>query len=297
MHLHDYRRLHNEELVDLLFTQEDRLPRGVIDEIVRRGTEIVPMLAEIVMDRTVWTAELPDWWAPVHATYALGAIGGQESLIPLMAALRWADAYDNEWITEDLPSILGALGDLSYDSLLALVRDRSAGWSARSIAMDALGSQALRFPQREEEAMSLLGKILHDRTEEHGARRSAAFVLLDFRRADYKDDLLALSYSEVRWQQQYNDYVPAFTPDDVSRDLNSSRCATDIYVRDWLLFYDPAEVLRRQERWAAEDRKQRPEFQQPTTSADSDAVVIGRGALCPCGSGKPYKRCCWNKLH
>lgn len=297
MNLQDYRKLHNEELIDLLFTQEDRLPRLAIDEIARRGTEIVPMLAEVVMDRTVWTAELPDWWAPVHATYALGAIGGAESLVPLLSALRWADAYDNEWATEDLPSILGALGDLSFDALLGVVADRSAGWSARSIAMDALGSQALRFPHREEEAMARLGQILRDRNEEHGARRSAAFVLLDFRRADYKDELMGLAHSEVRWQQQYNDYVPAFTPDEVARDLGMPRCTTDIYVRDWLLFYEPGEILRRQERWAAEDRKQRPEFQPAAPDASGETVVIGRNALCPCGSGKPYKRCCWNKLH
>ena len=294
----DFRRLTNEELVDLLFSEEDRLPRAAIDEIVLRGTEIVPSLSDVVMDRMTWTDDLPEWWSTVHATYALGAIGVIETLVPLLAALRWSDAYDSEWVTEDLPSILGSLGDISYEALMEVVTDRPAGWSARSIAMDALGSQAMRFPQKEEEIMALLGGILRDSTEEHGAMRSAAFVLLDFRRADHKKDLLRLAASEVHRQEQHPDYRPAFTPDDVSRDLNSPKMGMDAYIRDWLDFYSPGEIARRQERWAQEDGRPRFDIHPPAQKQAKDGVVIiDRNASCPCGSGKPYKRCCWNKLH
>ena len=290
------RRLANEELIDLLFSEEDRLPRAAIDEVIRRGGEIVPLLSEVVMDRMAWTDGLPEWWAPVHATYALGSIGTKETLVPLLAALRWSDAYDNEWVTEDLPSILGFLGPVAYDALVALVDDRSAGWSARSIAMDALGSHALRFPEKEEEVMVLLGSVIRDRTEEFGAMRSAAFVLIDFRRADYRDDLMGLAEDEVRHQQQHPDYRPAFTPADVERDLGLPKLAMDAYIRDWLGFYSTEEIARRQQRWDHEDGRPRPDIQTPKRSP-SDAVIIDRNAPCPCGSGKAYKRCCWNKLH
>lgn len=292
----DLRRLGNDELIDLLFRSEDKLPRAAIDEVIGRGAEMVPFLADIVMDRLAWTEALPEWWATVHATYALGSIGTPETLTPLLAALRWSDAYDNEWVTEDLPSILGSLGDISYEALKAVVSDRAAGWSARSIAMDALGSQALRDPQKEEEIMALLGRILKDRSEEHGARRSAAFVLIDFRRSDHKAEMLGLAKAEVRHQQQYSDYRPAFTPEEVERDLGLPRLAMDAYIRDWLAFYNPEETMRRQERWAKEDGKPRPELQAPK-QPPRDAFVIDRNAPCPCGSGRPYKRCCWNKLH
>jgi len=290
------RRLANEELVDLLFREEDRLPRQVIDEVIGRGGEMVPLLADIVMDRLAWTEGLPDWWAPVHATYALGSMGSPETLTPLLASLRWSDAYDNEWVTEDLPSILGALGDISYAALKDVVLDRAAGWSARSIAMDALGSQAMRFPEKEEEVMSLLGTVMRDRTEEHGARRSAAFVLIDFRRGDCRDGLMALASEEVDYQHENPDYRPAFTPEEVERDLNLPRIAMDAYIRDWLVFYDAQEITRRQQRWDKEDGRPRPDMPAPQ-KPPRDAVIIDRNAPCPCGSGRPYKRCCWNKLH
>ncbi|HPM41208.1 MAG TPA: SEC-C metal-binding domain-containing protein [bacterium] len=294
----DYRRLHNEEIIDLLFTEEDRLPRAAVDEIIRRGSEILPMLAEVVMDRTLWTADLPDWWASVHATYCIGSIGGPDSLVPLLAALRWSDAYDNEWVTEDLPSILGSLGELSWGATLAAARDRAAGWSARSIAMDALGAQSLRFPQREEEAMSLLGSILADEGEEYGARRSAAYVLLDFRRADFRKELVHFAHEEGHRASQLKDYRPAFSPEDVERDLATPRAAMDIYLRDWLLFYDAEEIRRRQKRWASEDGRPTPEaFPAEAGQHRSGGLVIGRNDPCPCGSGRPYKRCCFKKLH
>lgn len=291
------RRLHNEELIDLLFTLEDKVPRNVVDELISRGSEVVPILAEIVMDRILWMAEPPEWWVPIHATYILGAIGGDEVLVPLLSALRWADAYDNEWITEDLPSVLGSLGNISFQPLCAICDDRSAGWSARSIAMDALGSHAIRFPEKEEEVIKIMKRILRDKSEEHGAHRSAAYVLLDFRRTDCRRDLIEFAKIEHARQQQYPEYRVAFTPEEVEKELSLPRQNLEVYVRDWLLFYSTDEILRRQEAWHNDNKRSRPDSSPPPVVGDRNSVVIGRNDSCPCGSGKSYKRCCWKKLH
>lgn len=290
----DYKHMHNEELIDLLFTEEDRLPLSAVQEIVYRSSETFPLLSEIVVDKILWTAEPPDWWAPIHATYIVGAIGGPDSLGPLMSALRWSDAYDNEWVTEDLPLILGALGDTSWGAIKIASMDRPAGWSARSIAMDALGSQAFRFPNREEEAMRLLGGILKDTKEDYGARRSAAYVLLDFRRANFKRELIAFAKEEDAVLQQYPEYRVAFTPKDVERDLATPRLGVEVYARNWMEFYSPEEIARRQAEWA------RDSGADPAVTAANmgrQAFIVGREDACPCGSGKSYKRCCWRKLH
>jgi hypothetical protein len=154
--------------------------------------------------------------------------------------------------------------------------------------------------------MGLLGRILRDATEEHGARRSAAFVLLDFRRADFRKELLSIAEAEVRWREQHPDYHPAFTPEEVRRDLTSPRVGLEMYTRDWLDFYDPSEILRRQQRAGEEGRRERSESaaagplasrEIPQHAVRGDAVVISRNDPCPCGSGRPYKRCCLQKLH
>lgn len=290
--------MHNEELIDLLFREEDRIPRSIADEIIKRGTEISPSLSDIVMDKILWIAPLPEWWAPVHATYLMGSIGGQEVLDPLLAALRWADAFENEWVTEDLPSILGSLGNISYHPLMKIIGDRSAGWSARSIAMDALGSEAMRSPNLEEDIMAALGRILNDTTDETGSRRSAAYVLLDFRRSDFRDALIDFADAEEEQQRQQPDYKPAFTARDVANDLTMPRSGEEFYMHNWLEFYNDDEIIRRQRHWQGEDSKNRIEVSQSAGAlVGRQGFVIGRNMPCPCGSGRPYKRCCMKKIH
>lgn len=291
------KNMQNEELVDLLFTESDRLSREVVDEIIRRGQELLPELAEIVMDRLVWTAPPPDCWAAVHATYLIGAIGGRDAVTLLMSALRWSDAYENEWITEDLPSILGSLGDYSWQAVVSAALDRAAGWTARSIAMDALGAHAIRFPLREEAAMAILGGILKDDSDNVCARRSAAYVLIDFRRSDLKDDLIAFAnYDKLRQEQIPDDNYIIFSAEDVRLDLASPRVDIDIYTRNWLVFYDPEEISRRQERWREEEKKMRDDFSAAGFNMHGSAAP-GRETSCPCGSGKAFKQCCLRKLH
>lgn len=293
----NYKKLDNEALARLLFEEEDRLSIEAVDEIIRRSDEFLPVLSDITMDRSLWIADLPQWWVTVHSTYILGKIGGPETVIPLMSALRWSDAYDNEWITEDLPSILGSLGETSWLSVLQVVKDRSAGWSARSIAMDALGSQALNRPNVEEEAMEMLGRVLKNEAEELGARRSAAFVLLDFRRSDYKKELMSFAKQEKRIQQQFADYMVAFSVQDVENDLTAPRIAMDFYMRDWMTFYEAGEIKARQKKWKEEDLQMKEDLLSQNINWGRRATMISREEACPCGSGKSYKRCCFKKLH
>jgi hypothetical protein len=290
----DPRHLHNEELIDLVFTKEDRLTKGEVAEMIRRGTEILPTLSEIVMDRAFWVAELPEWWAPIHAAYVIGAIGGRESLTPLLSAIRWSDAYENEWVSEELPSILGSLGKSSYSATKAASLDRSAGWSARSIAMDGLGSHAVRFPEVEEDVVKIIGGILCEKDEEFGARRSAAYVLIDLRRQDYKRQLIGIAKEEENRTPPDPDWRPAFSPKDVELELSLPRRGLEFYTHDWMKFYEPQEIEKRQMRWAAEDMKKGPHIQSLPEHA---GFIVSRKDPCPCGSGKPYKRCCFRKLH
>jgi hypothetical protein len=295
--------MNNEELIDLLFTEDDRLSRPAVNEIVRRADELMPDLASITMDRLLWTAEPPDWWATVHASYVLGAIGTEEAITPLKSALRWSDAYDNEWVTEDLPSIFGHMGKVARGALETMVADRSAGWSARAIAMDGLAAVAVHHPEIEEEIVRMIAAILDDGHEEPGARRSAATILLDFRRADCEEALVAFAREEEGRFKDDGSGRGMLTIKEVEKGLAVSQRDLSFYQRDWMKFYDPKEIRVRQERWAEEREKRRLRLQaRPGESLHDrpkadDGVYVGLEDPCPCGSGKKYRRCCWQKLH
>ena len=138
MHQTDPARKSDEELTELLFIEEDRLNRQVINEILARAETTAPILAEIVMDKHNWLQDLPEWWAPVHATYLLGALGDPRGVAPLMAALRWADAFDNDWVTDFLPAIFGTIGPPCLAALEAvnqgLCFHQMAGFSRKKLA-------------------------------------------------------------------------------------------------------------------------------------------------------------------
>lgn len=252
-----HKELHNDELIDLLFTEEDRLPKGAAIEIVRRGEELTPDLARITMDKFLWNADLPDWWAPVHATYLLGSIGSEETITPLLAALRWSDAYNNEWVVDELPSIFGKIGLPAMKPLERIVAERSAGWSARAIAMEGLAATVLKERELEEKVVRMIAAILDDPTEELGARRAAVTILLDLRRADCKDALISfLAQDEKRFKDD-----PVFgsviTSKEAEKTLAITKRDTEHYLSDWMNFYEADEIRARQKRWAEEDARHR----------------------------------------
>lgn len=252
-----FRGMHNNELLELLFTDEDRLPRTAVNEMIRRSDEIIQSLSAIVMGKTLWTANLPEWWAPVHATYILGAIGSKESVIPLFSSLKWADAFDNEWVVEDMPSIMGSLGTPVIKPLERLVLDRSEGWSARSVAIDSLAAVSIRNKDTENHTVEILSQILGDKTEEPGVRRSAAVVLMDLRRKDCKNALIKFFAEEEKILKQDPFFSKTMNAKDIEKQLSISEKEVEYYLRDWLEFYDPAEIKKRQERWAEEEVKLR----------------------------------------
>lgn len=84
----DYTTLDDDTLVNLLFTEDDRLPRQAVDELVRRGERMIEPLSNIVSEKACGKKDRPEIWASIHAVYILGAIGTQEVISPLMAAIK-----------------------------------------------------------------------------------------------------------------------------------------------------------------------------------------------------------------
>jgi len=287
----DYSKFTDDELLNLLYNEEDRLERVVVDEIVHRGDRFVPLLSEIVSNQFSWTKDSPGWWAVVHATNILGAIGTQPTVIPLLRAVRWADAYDCDWVTETLPSMFGRIGPMAIAPLKAVASDQTSGCFCRGMAMDGLAMIAWRHPETKKEISVFIHRIFKNEEDDEETRQSAGDVLLDLKCEEYKDDLLAFGKIEEDRKRSNQFYNAHFFPKDVERDL----CYTEARIvgreRDWLTFYDTEEIQERQLRWkkdAVEEEKEKGVLLPETK--------IGRNEPCPCGSGKKYKKCCLGKV-
>jgi len=247
----DYSAMDDGRLADLLYTKEDRLPREVAVEIARRPT-MMAFLGQILMDKQSWLAELPEWWAVVHASYILGLRGGEEAVQPLLSALRWADAFDCDWVSEVLPSMLGVLGPPAIAGLTAVTRDLTAGWSARDTAMQGLAAISLKYPESAAHVFHIIGERFMDEGEDRLVRQLAGQILLDFRCQNYRLALAKFAREEAGLYDEEALYPNGFNPEEVEWAFHQPEPEPWHYQEDWMRFYEPSEIQRRQKRWAKE---------------------------------------------
>ncbi len=251
MRLTDYRNMDADQLAELLFIAEDRLELACVQEMARRE-EMLPILSQVVTTKHNWLSELPAWWAVVHSTYILGMRGGEEAVMPLLAALRWSDAFDCDWVTEVLPAIFGRLGPAAIPGLTAVIRDPSAGWAVRDVAMKGLAAMSLSWPESTEHVFRLIGERFMDEGEEPSVRHLAGHILLDFRRADYRLALVKYAKDQALVSEFDYWYNPGLNSDEVEWAFRGGEPELWHYTDDWMRFYEPAEIQRRQKRWMRE---------------------------------------------
>ena len=304
-----YDQLTDEALFDLLFTEEDRLPRDAVNEFVARGTRMVERLADLTTDSEAWQAELPAFWAPIHATYILGAIGGAGIVPALICAMEHAYAQDCDWITGEIPSIMGRLGAAARSPLTVILNDRSRSPYLRSAAAEALAATTLSETSDSEAIFGLIGARLADPTEDEDLRDLAGIILLDFHRSEYKDILLAFAREQESTHRRTPSLSPlGFSETDVVEAFAKTTPSLRQYTRDWLAFYSPSAIAQRQARWAEEELARGQDELMVEDLLDDDLAdiipqvpvirsepKIGRNDPCPCGSGNKYKKCCLNK--
>ncbi|ADK85779.1 hypothetical protein Deba_2417 [Desulfarculus baarsii DSM 2075] len=247
----DYTTLGDEQLFEMLFWAEDRLDLEAVQEIASRDS-LLPYLAQVVMDKQSWLSELPEWWAVVHCSYILGLRGDDDAVLPMLAVLRWSDAFDCDWVTELLPAIFGKLGPKAIAGLTAVCRDGSAGWSARDLAMKGLAAISIDSPESAAHVFRIIGERFMDEGEDRVVRQLAGQILLDFRRVDYRLALLSFAREENVIRNQDSWYLAGFGPEDVEWAFRNPEQDLWHYQEDWMRFYDPAEVQRRQKRWSRE---------------------------------------------
>ena len=262
-----------------LFTEEDRLTRGQVDEILRHGPAIVPELVRLLEDEDAWEAEFPAGWAVVHAAYLLAALRPPGSLEPLLEAVERAADYDEDWITEPAPFFLAAYGPPAVPLLRDVALDRERDPSVRGAVNEALSLIGRTHP----EALDALRASVDDRACDQDVRAFAALALLDF----------ALPGDRARIEAAADDDI--LTKEDVE-EIYQGGPPERPAPYDWMSFYDPAEIAARQEAPDEEDEEPAEEPEEPAEDAPPPplkaAATPGRNDPCPCGSRMKYKKCC-----
>jgi hypothetical protein len=305
----EYTSLTDQALIDLLSTEEDRLPRAAADEIIRRGVPMGQALVGILDDESAWASERPRWWAVVHAAYLLAAMQPPGAIDVMLRALDKADEYDLDWITNDARYLLGSFGPRALPALKAAALVASRETYPRILINEALGWIAQNHAEARDEVAQILRAAISDEVLEPDGRAFAACELLDFAMPEDRDLILSAADGWIFCEEDVHDVYSG----------ESQRRKRPGY--DWLQFYDEARIAERQERWREEDRR-REKWEserkiRETLSTDvhelkEDGIHrimsdeneltapvpfragprIGRNEPCPCKSGRKYKKCC-----
>ncbi len=273
-----YERLTDDDLVALLFSEADALPRAAVDEFLKRGAAIAPRLAAIIDDKAAWGAADPRGWAVVHATYILAAMKLPGTVDTLLRAMERADEHDVEPIWMEDVALTAYGGVASLPDLLRAAADRSRKAGPRKSAMEAAGLLGLLHPAVEPQVTGLLRGVIDNVAEKPDVRTFAGIVLLDFARPEDRKRILSVAVDE--------DY----TEDDVEEQYEKGRLEAGPPDDSWLSFYDPEVIQARRDGWEDDDTP--VEDSEPAPEIAIAPPKVGRNDPCPCGSGKKHKKCC-----
>jgi hypothetical protein len=285
-----------EGLLDLLIRNEDRVPRALVDECARRGQGMVERIATLVERDEFWkgNAAVGEWWLRLHAAMILGLIPGERAgslLVALMRRIEQArDENLQDWLSGYWPALFHNKPDGVEPLLRELAQDRRIDWYMR---IQAIKSLIMLGERRGVEGLDAMldwaASIAADESENWDFRAAAANTLLDFPRLRHRVLLENLAARQSGWGVH-------FSLEDVRRAFSGKKAAPqwrDGFDDPWN-FYEPEAIASRQERWAdeaAEDFAGEALKDGPLPHVRA-APKIGRNDLCPCGSGKKYKKCC-----
>ena len=252
----DYSMLESDKLVNLLFAEEDRLPRAAVDEFIRRGNSIIEPLSKIVLEESNWDKDAPEFWTPIHAVFILGATGAQEAVPPLITAIKWSEKYNVDWVFEVFPSIFGKIGMPALESLRQFVQDKEQDWYVRTIALQGLAAVAVYNPEAENDIIFFIHSIFTNKEENIDVRVGAANVLLDFKRDEFKESLLAFCEEERKYRETSPFSQLFHLMQKMLKVFSPKMKKTSVFTpATGCLFYDEEHIKKRQERWKTEAEK------------------------------------------
>jgi hypothetical protein len=136
------------------------LPAPVDYTALGIGPEHVPDLLRVLNDQELLESE-PECYARIYAWRALGQLRAPEAVEPLLALMATQEGEDwDDWLTEEVPGVLGLYGPGIIPAVVARLEQRGAAeWPPVYFAM-ALTAIAKHHPEARVEVIDQLCRVL-----------------------------------------------------------------------------------------------------------------------------------------
>lgn len=141
-------RLDVNEWVSLLVAEEDRAPRGLIDECTSRGEVMVEALRDAVEEGRAWKEgnTRGDWWLMLHGAMILGRIASESAGLQLVGLMRRMSTEEDDNLQDWLAGDWAALFENKPPQVINLRSNSST--TARSIGTSAVTALKRSSPAR-----------------------------------------------------------------------------------------------------------------------------------------------------
>ena len=217
-------------------------------------------LAEQGLDEEVY------FWAPTHAWRVLGLLQAKEAVLPLIEVINQGHGAD--FVMDEVPKALGMIGEPALRPLARHLHDPVFKPQARGLFAKGLAMIAQYHPELRQNCVTRLEQTLGYYPENSNRLNGDLIMYLDEIQA-----VEALPVIKQAYAAEQVDMIFCGDLEDVEIKLGLRQERSTPPPRTWISdFFDPKRGKRR-------NIKKR----------------LGRNALCPCGSGKKYKKCCMER--
>jgi hypothetical protein len=263
--------------VDRLLAYGDaREPKEWRDYVAELGLtgEHVPELIRMATDEELYYSESedPEVWAHIHAWRALGQLRAAAAAEPLFELFDLIDDEDDDWVADEVPTILAMLGPVSLPLLTRVLVGDSHGLWARIAAARGLVQLAGLHPDARPACVAALTEQLA-RHEENEPELNASLI------SDLADLKAVETLPAIReaYQSGGVDFTVMgdFEDVEIAMGVRETRSHPPRYpgIREQMLYGVPTSVREGAVNWSK----------------------AGRNDPCPCGSGLKFKKCCLTK--
>jgi yecA family protein len=319
----DPQSLTDEQLFGLITSTNDTLSLQAVEECVQRQDTLFEWMATYLHDEHNWQddADEAHWWALVHCVFILGKMTGPAAANALLDVMqrKTGDDYNDlwDWVDEYWPALLANKMDFAQGRLRQLAQDASFPASERYHIFQCLLAGSQDRPQELDNTLDFLADNLQALPKDEEARFLLADLLMNFPRARHRSMLDRLAKEQRKMPFKY------FDAQDIHEAFDRGDYPQWERFSDPWWFYQPGQIAQRQLRWRREDATGQGliddefydvgEGSYPYGSLDEEDLFaqefgdkyeyqpetyvrempkVGRNDLCPCGSGKKYKKCC-----
>jgi len=286
-----------------------------IQNILDKKEYAIPYLISILEDDKYWNNKIDYYskgkkrksqfyfpWIPICVIHILAVIGGDQALQSIVKIIKKHYNDTEDWIAEEMSSVLAQFGSDAFDTLIKMIRDRHLDIWIREGAIRSIAMVAKNNPEITTKSIPILKEVILEEKD----KENRTILLNEF--IEFKDKDSLPFVKSLFERKMVNEADVTF--DEYIQVLNGEFDYLEhTVIRDPLGIFGESKYNQDNEETNHEDEEYTfldspndlniSEFYRETQKELEDISShkpiekkIGRNEMCPCGSGKKYKKCC-----